>query len=617
MTQQPTFLWTLADYERFLAHPEPDVRSWAKLHISAEYPDQAPHLLVKLLDDPDPLLHASAIEALGSQEDAESETKLLALLPQVDEILQSSITLYLARRQSALFLPILLKQVSTLDLQKPLPAHGFLDFTRVEALGEYTDPEVRAHLWHLIEGYSWDSHLQESAYKAQLRHPDATLLPRLLERLVQLKKVNEHEHASAWNAVAATVGQQQLFRQAIDDDALSDLLDSAAEWWGVSPFDANLLSAIGDNDAGEKLPPILAHEFQQQAAVRGDNLDEWLTAWQAGVQPVGYRQRTLASWQILDTLSQLSQQAFAPHHTLAVRTLAVIVLGQYLLDENDEQRLAAAENDEQRRTLLLELLASPRQNVRATLVEEVTALGPSIIPALSPILQARAYWSLERTLTVVTKIAQTQPGAADALMPALLDLLADDVGDFINEACEKAMTAIGPAMVEPLAARLTPENDTVEIYGIGVLADIPVQASVDALEHYIAQQQEIDSRQWENLMHLGHRQSIKFLRQFYDGQNPRLARTLHTLGLLHGLENEEMDAWAAVVKADQLARERSGFDLSAIQRSMGFTMSQPMRAIAPSQANREAAAGKARKKKREQAKATKKAQQKAKKKKKR
>ncbi|MEZ4728868.1 MAG: hypothetical protein R3E79_17185 [Caldilineaceae bacterium] len=469
----------------------------------------------------------------------------------------------------------------------------------------------------MIDGYRWDSHFQVSAYTAQLRHPDAASLPRLLERLVQLKTVNEHEHATAWRAIAAAVGLERMFNQLADNDPLSELLEQVEEWWGVSPFSAAVQQSISDQEDDADFLRALAAEFQQQATARRDDLPQWLDEWQAGEQPMGYRRRTLYGWQVLNTLPHLPFATAAPHHARAACKLGILILGQYLLDEDDEARLAAATSAEQRRAVLLAVLASPRQNVYESLVEEVAALGPAIAPDLIPILASEAYWPLERTLNVVIKLARAHPGAADPLIPTLIDLLGRDVGDFINEACANAMRAVGPAIVEPLAAALTPENTALEIYGIGVLSDIPVQPSVDALEAYIVEQGEIDAGQWEGLLHLGQRQSIKFLRQFYNGQNPRLAKTLYTLGLLHGLESEAMATWASVVKADQREREQVGFNVDSLRRSLNFTTAQPMRTPAPAQTSRDEAARKARKKKRDQAKATKKAQQKAKKKKRR
>lgn len=203
------------------------------------------------------------------------------------------------------------------------------------------------------------------------------------------------------------------------------------------------------------------------------------------------------------------------------------------------------------------------------------------------------------------------------MIPTLIDLLREDRGDYVNEGCADALRAIGPAVVKPLAAALNPEDEVLEIYGSGVLGDIPVQASVDAMEQYFTEQGEIDTGQWEQLLHLGHRQSIKFLRQFYDGKNPRLASTLYTLGLLHGLETAEMAAWAEVVEADRLARESEDFGPASIRRGLDFMRPQPMLYNVAAHSAKEDAARKARKKRRDQAKATKKAQQKGKKKKKR
>lgn len=612
--QQP-LLWTLADYERLLAHPSSDVRFWAKQHIATEYPEQAPQILVRLLNDRDELLQHSAIEALGSLAEPDSEERLLALLPQVDENNQGWITTYLGRRQSAQILPSLLQEVASLDLTQPKAERDFRDFSRIAALGEYTDPRATALLWQLVDGYGWDSRFQETVYNALLRHLDAMRLPRLLERLIQLKKVNEQEHASAWHAIAAAVGLERMLGEVSAEDEFAEFLEESEAWWGLAPFTPELRQTIGEHYQQADLFSILVSAFQQEAAARNEPLDEWLAAWQAGSEPVGYRRRTLAGWQLLTTCARLTFPTDIPHHALLARDLGILILGQYLLDEDDEKRLAITANAEERRTALLAILNSPRQNVYATVVEEVVALGPSVAPDLMPILAADTYWPLERALNVVRDVTRAHPGAADTLIPTLIDLLSRDVGDFVNEACANAMRAVGPAIVKPLAAAFTSENSTLEIYGIGVLSDIPVQAAVDAIEAYITEQGEIDAFQWESLLQLGQRQSIKFLRQFYDGRNPRLAHTMHTIGLLHGLNNEEMDAWAAVVKADAEVREQSTFDFHSLRRGLDFTMAQPLLTPTTAQNKRDDAARKARKKKRNQAKATKKAQQKTKKKK--
>lgn len=610
-------LWTLADYERFLSHPNEDIRFWAKEHLTQEYPAEASRLLSRLHHDPNALLQFSAIQALGASNEPESEATLLALLPQVDDTHQGWITLYLAQRQSTPLLPTLLAQVAAFDLSKPAPASPLLDEMRVKALGEYTDPQALAALWRLCEGYRWDSRFQVTIYTALWRHPDAERLPRLLARLVQLRKVNDHEHGSAWTVIGDTIGLGEMVAELMDIDDLTAFLEEVTEWWGVAPFPDEQMASMRAAPTADALLSLVADLFRQTAIARGDQLTDWLAAWQSGAAPVSYQRRTLYGWQILTTLTQLPLATAAPYHRLAARTLALLTLGQYLRDENDEARLAAATTAEQRRAALLTILASPRQQVRETIVEEVVALGPTIAPDLIPILQGEPYWPLERALKVVKQLAEAYPGSVDALIPALIDLLGQDRGDFVNEDCEYALRAIGPAVIKPLATAMTPDNSALAIYSAGVLAHIPVQAAVDALEEYISEQEEIDSFQAEQLFHLGHRQSIKFLRQFYDGKNPRLAQTLYLLGLLHGLETEEMAAWQRTVAADQRVREREDFGLAAVQRGLDFLQPLPMHYNVTASSAKEEAERKARKKKRDQAKATKKAQQKAKKKKKR
>ena len=641
-------LWTLADYERFLDHPASDIRFWAKSHIEKEYPEASPRLLARLADDPDALLQFSGIEALGKLADAKSEAKLLQLLPQVNASNRGWIITYLAQMHSATFLPVLLPIIASIDLDNPRQATGFAGFSyasSVEALGAYDEPAASELLWRVIDHSKWDGYLSMGAVRALFKHPQPQLLARVLRRLLQLNRSDQDERASGWQAIAAAIGVEQLFGEVMEDDNLTGVLKKRVSWENVeSKLSAPLLAACAASNDTESFDQayffrLLEDEFQQKLDERGDNLAVLLDEWQRGVPPVGYAKRTLYSWQLLHTAQDLAPTlATAPlNHQLAICNLALLAFLQFETDENDEKSVAAASDEVQRQAILLDILAAPRQNVLATIVDQVSALGAAALPRLAAILRDEAYWPRQRALHVITTMARAQPGAADALIMPLIDLLAEDGGDFLNEACADALRAIGPAVVEPLAAAMSPENLVLEIYGFAVIADIPALASVDALERYIARHQEIDTDFGESLVQLGQPQSIKFLLQFYDGKHPRLARALYTIGLLNGLESDAMTSWANVIADDQRRRENMDFNLEDILRGLNATSPQTVQpkqidkpqamqpkqidkpqAVQPmlvNQAQAEKAAQKARKQKRNQAKATQKAQKKAKKKK--
>ncbi|MFN8494789.1 MAG: HEAT repeat domain-containing protein [Caldilineaceae bacterium] len=613
------WLWTLDDYQRFLHHPDQLVRFWAYRHIDDQYPQEANRCIATLIDDTDSLLQFNAIKAMGELGGAENERKLLDLLPKAQGNNRHWAMLSLSRMHSALFLPILLEEVRRIDPRQTQSGFWPVEFSPLQALGEYAAPEARALLWKLAEQYGRDDQFMHYVFAALVQQADAETLPRLVRRLFAIKPQNTQWASPAATALADAVGLERLFGNLAHESDPWEVFGEIEGWSDLTlPLPTALTDAIREYNIApkhkddEKLVRLSLVIFEQTANERADDLAGWLAEWQTGRRPVGYRMRALGSWQMLKILNELGVRQLSHHRKIEMRNFGLVLLGQYLLDEQDEQRLATVTDETERRQTLLELLAAPRQNVLATIEQEVAALGPGVIPDLIELIEGENFWPQLRALETLTKIAQAQPGAGDAAIPAIVDLLAEDAGDMMNEACSVALRAIGPAAVEPLAARLPTESDTFEIYATGTLSEIPIQASVDALEKHIASKEALEEWDCENLASLGQLQSLAFLRKYAEGDDPLLASYCYTIGLLHGLQGPEMAAWGKLVEAERVEAAQRQSQLTS--NGLNRRLSRPQAAPALTTGNN--VERKAKKQKRLQAKATQKAQRKTVKKKK-
>jgi hypothetical protein len=310
--------------------------------------------------------------------------------------------------------------------------------------------------------------------------------------------------------------------------------------------------AAGESYA-EGLPHILT-ELERVAAERGDDLPAWLEEWRAGEKPGGYRWRMLYAHYVIAALAEHPPSGEKQRQEAVALSLAL--WGQALTDQNDEAMLQAAPDEPARQKVLLDILGSIRQNVMPTVVGQVAALGPDVVPDLIHILEGDHFWALPRALEALTPIARAHPGAADAAIPAILDLIDEDQSDYVLEPAGEALVAIGLSIIEPAAARLG-QDFTYDIYVCYALGEIPTQASAEALLNYIGEKQLLEEYEAESLADLGHPAAIPFLRQYYEPGDPLLGTVLYKLALLNDYTGPEMVEWWGVAFSDYVDFKRA------------------------------------------------------------
>jgi hypothetical protein len=560
MTDKHQLIWTLEDYQRFLRHPDPIARGWAADRIEQQYPQQAAENFIGLLTDPDSHLQITAAEAIGKSGDARYEPALLAAFPESEGYVRNWFMTTLGQLHSPTLLPQLVAELEAAPAQCPPEERDmFVLRNVVEALGYYPDETARSALWEFVERYLDDDRITYVAFEGLLNFAEADTIVRLVQRYRQLNPRADGAWQHAVLALAKMVGLDRLTQELIrempegPDEVLWQLDDWLLQDIPYSESFEDAFYEAAEESYAKVLPHILT-ELERVAAERGDDLPAWLEEWRAGEEPGGHRWRMLYARQVIATLAEHPPSGEKQYQETVALSLAL--WGQALTDRNDEAMLQAALDEPARQKVLLDILGSIRQNVMPGVVGQVVALGPDVVPDLIHILEGDYFWALPRALEALTPIARAHPGAADAAIPVILDLIDEDQSDYVLEPAGEVLVAIGPRVIEPAAARLG-QDFTYDIYVCYALGEIPTQASAEALLNYIGEKQLLEEYEAESLADLGHPAAIPFLREYYKPGDPLLGTVLYKLALLNDYTGPEMVEWWGVAFSDYVDFKRA------------------------------------------------------------
>ncbi len=289
--------------------------------------------------------------------------------------------------------------------------------------------------------------------------------------------------------------------------------------------------------------------------------------------------------------------------------MSLALLGQAILDRDDESRLAAAEDERERRELLLEILASPRENVLPDIEERVAALGPEIVPELVAILAEDGeenFWALPRTLNTLARIAQEHPSAADQAVTVVLDLIHEYQSDYVLEDASTLIQFIGPAVVEPAAKRLRQGDLSYDIFVGRSLGEIPTPAALETVLENVVEQG-FDELAVAAVEALGHADAIPVLERAYRPGDRIIGSALYKIAALNDYEAPEVEQWRSDARASEESLNRIAQD--GIPRFLGMpSPPPPPERLRPEEKPK--AGRRARKKQRKEAKSQRKAQRK-------
>ncbi len=551
MDTKPELFWTLDDYKRFLQHPAYEVRQWALERIETQYPRQAAENVAVLLKDPETILSSKAARIIGDSEDARYEPLLLDALPRSKGSTKRNIFAALGKLRSTAILPQIIAELDEVDVQNMRGARHYEVVGMIEALGYYRSKEARAALWRFIERYPHDDSVAYAAFNSLLNSPDIDTIPRLVERYLQLDYPGHMPWQTAPISLAAAAGVSRPADEvkATMHQGPEDVLWTLEYWLGKTlVLSENFINAFF-NAAYQKyqgLLPYIITEIIITMERRGDDLAGWEGAWMMGGRPKGYRWRNLYAYKLVSAFAD--NPPTDSRRYAEVLGMSLALMAQVGIDEDDETKLRGAQDEDARREVLLEIIGSPRLNVMPDIVERVVALGPDVVPDLTYLLDENNFWAALRAVRALTKIAREHPGVADPAIPAILDLMMHgDQSDYMMETTMAALQAIGPAVIEPAAARLGQGDMSYDIYVSGALCEIPTEAALDAIMK-LHSQEAGDEGAFYNFTNLGHRRGFEMLKEQYEPNVRGLDEALYTLGLLNDYEGDEMEEWRVVAQ---------------------------------------------------------------------
>jgi hypothetical protein len=559
--------WTLADYQRFIRDLDFFARDWAANRIEEQYPQEAARSFISLLKDEDNHLQISAARAIIASPSPEFEADLLNALPTARSYVRRWMLKAIGAIGSRTILPQLIQDCDAIPGYHRTGATNTENLGIVDVLGYFPEPEARAALWRLLERYQHDDTLANATVAGLLTHPDSETFARLTHLIQKLQPAEERIHFSAIDAIAEACLvyplASHLYGNLRDPWSVLDTLDGWMD--DILEFDEKFISAFNKKARqGYRgvLDDILS-EADRYCTETGQQWNDWNAIW--ADRPIikgGYPWRMAMAYQMMAAFEKNPPRA-KPLYRRTVG-LCLALLGQFIIDENDETILDQAKTSEEEFDALVEILNFPRQNVLPNIVELLAARGPTVLPMLVAALQQEEYfWPRVRALDAITRLAQLYPGSADSAIPAILDLIQGDESDYVLEAAERALKSIGPAVVKPAMERIDYENfNTYNIYILGTLSEIPTETSVQVLLDYHERAEEIDEFAVEVMAGLAHSRTLPLFKSYYlEDPDPNLAEYCYKVAYLNQIDDPLLPQWKAEASENRVKLQEIVEDL--------------------------------------------------------
>lgn len=546
-------LWTFEDVVRFIDHPDRPLRRWALERLTKRFPHQAGEALLAMVDDPDGYISLMATQFLVETGDrAKYGPVLLERLREAEGTRFGYLAQALGRLDRREALPLILERVdSTGQSTETLEANEFLYL--VSALGTFGGEMVRHRLWEILDSFPRDRLFVDAVMQAVLDAGQPEDIPRLVQ-FYRAWPVGPYRSREL-NVFASAVGAERLAQEMgyAAGDGLEKTLERA-EWWLMRPPELSepcrrdLLGAFGRGHQG--VFDVLLGEARRIIEQRDDDLAGWENAWLAGERPEGYRREALLVPLILESFA--SQPSPDQEQRMKEGALGLALLCQLSVNGNDQARLDTAGD---RSETLLTILSENRQHVLPGIVDQAAALGPEIVPRLMAGIEPEGfYWGMIRVIKTIERLARHHPGSCDEAIPLLIETINDQQGDYVLEACSRALETIGPAAVASIVEHLRDEGIARQIYLTGVLGEIPTEGAAQGILTWLEDGEPLDEMHVVALASIGSPSAIEPLyRLWKEGhdQERLLAEYLLVLCELNGVRKPELTEWRRIVETEE------------------------------------------------------------------
>lgn len=555
-------LWSFDRLAELLGDEDVHVRRWAVERLTKLFPNEAAHVLLDMIIDPDKLIRINALEFLQNYGDAAVIgpiiTKRMGVVD-CDNFGMLAEALALMGYQEGL--PVVVDHLAEHNRSRRIITREEF-YSLVTALGIWGGEEARSFLWTVIEKNSGDNMMLSSLVDALLRGG----MPEDASGLAACCRLQPSVNAASRiiKGFASSVGVSRLLDELEADleNGLDDALESA-KWWLVDPpaLSEECLAELkvsAKKDFRDALN-VMWRESIRLTQDRGENSVKWVEDWISGNRPSGYRQRAvITQFTLMAFAANESGNAERRRHEVA---LGLAMLCQMSVDVDDE---AVYQSSDDKTAALVDILSSNRENVLDDIVKKVGALGPGIVPSLIDKFDPMGLgWGCIRIARAIEHIARRNPGSCEGAIPRLMEAICPEQGDFMLEACADALGAIGPAAVEHIAPHLTDDDSTRRIFFRAALRDIPTESSAQAVLNAISPDESLDEMDASALFNIGSPSGIEPIRDEWEYYGTSyLPAYLLVLSRINGIDHPDIPKWreAAAKSEKRQAQCRAFFD---------------------------------------------------------
>ncbi len=545
-------LWTFDDVRRFIHHPDHPVRSWALEHLVNRFPDRAGDALVDMLDDDNTFIVMRATDFLSETGDAQRYGP--PLLEHLQRCRDKRFGYYadalgeLGYREA---LPLVVDRLRS----DPLRLEHSEFIRDVAALGALGGDEARRALWTIFDSLPAEHYTVHHLANALLAAAQPDDVDRLVQRYRDWLPTPYRNRMLAAFASACDASRLYEEMKAEARHTINAMGRRAAEWLGQLPRlsgeSLDLLEQAFRQDSSDVFG-ILLTEAQRLVEARSD-VAGWRAAWQRGERLTGYWRQALMTLSLLKDFA--TRQAPREQARRDENVMGFAMLCQVSVARDDLARLEEATGKTE---TLLSILADDRQHVLPDIVERVAALGPSIVPRLIEMIEPDSWsWGMIRIVETIARLAREFPGSCDAAVPLIVEAVDDEQGDFLLEACEKALVAIGPAAVGAISEAMRDDDISRQIYLSGALAQIPTERAAQELMEWIDESADVEEYQVEALKDIGHPAAIDFLYEWWEPGDYLLSEALLVLCEVNGVHKPELPDWRADVAEQDEEMEKA------------------------------------------------------------
>jgi hypothetical protein len=547
-------LWTADDAARFVCHPDTPLRFWALERLTTLFPDRAGDALLSLLGDPEGHLVMQSSEFLASTGDRERYgPTLLEHLRQAQGEQVGYLALALGRLQYELALPPILETLAR-ELDGPPTMPWYSLWRVIQAAGLLGGDAARAALWYYLQTLP-PAHPQHPALFGALldagRPEDVTATVRAYRSWPVAENATPYLEQLAGAADAARLVYE--LRQVVAR-GLPAALQTAYDWLASPPrlttrVQVDLQRAFRHRHL--RTMEVALAAARQLVQERGDDVAGWRTAWENGTRLSGYPRRALHTLLILEALA--AEPAPTAPQRQAEAGLGLALLCQLSVDQDDQRAIDTAPD---RQEAILDVLLDARQPVLPDIVELAASLGSQILPELLTMLDPEDFdWGIYRAVQTIAQLARRHPGSCDEAIPLLIEMLHEQQGDYLCEACHDALAAMGPAAVPAMAGHLADGDSTRQIYLSGALERIPTERAAQAILAALDEEaMELDEMSALTLANIGSAAAIEPLYALWP-EAPDfmpLTEALLVLCQLHHVDKPELPQWRQdVIEANE------------------------------------------------------------------